>query len=290
MYKKRLCTICNQQTIKLPNHLIYEHGILYQQYCFDQYNIPLNLTVYLTPKLVDYILAYCHDNNIKVVNIKQHCELIFIQNKYDANKLISIFYQYTYAIAQYFNLNLLNIERNLPNMYKLKEYKMNKSIQDKKQQYTISRRRDYDDNVHIMNCGICGMKCNEKNLLVYVVVAHKISKKDYLIKFFNVPEDMNFTKLTLQLVLKMFEELKKSPYDNFKDCYQTLYDQVHNYKELDEKLGYKASLICANLNLKIHSNWTPELKAAMSAKKTGTKWSPLQRQRILEGKGILPKQ
>ena len=289
MYKKRICNICNQQTIKLPNHIIYEHGILYQQYCQQQYHIPQNLTVYLTPELVDFILIYCKNNNIAITNIKQHLELIFTQNKYDANKLILIYHQYTYAIAQYFNLNLLNIEKYLPNMLKLKEHKMNKIIQDKKQQYTINRRRKYDNNIHSINCEICGMKCNEKNLLTHVAVAHKISKKDYLIKFFNVPEGMNFKKLTLQLVLKMFEELEKSPFDNLKDCYQALYDQARDYKTLNKMLGYKANFICEGLHLNIHYDWTPERKAAQSIRKTGTKWSAIQRQRILEGKGLIPK-
>ena len=260
MYKKRTCTICGQQTIKLPNHVMHEHGILYQQYCQQQYNIPSNLTVYLTPKVFDFLLKYCHDNNINVIDIKQHLESIFIQNQYDASQLISIYHQYTYAIAQYFNLNLLNIEKYLPTMIKLKEHKMNKIIQDKKQQYTISRRRKYNDDIHILNCEICGAECNEKNLLTHVSVAHKISKKDYLVKFFNVPEDMHFQKLTLQLVIKMFEELEKSPYDNLKDCYQALYDQVNDYTALNEMLGYQANRICEGLHLNIHRKRNPNPK------------------------------
>ena len=290
MYHQRYCSLCDQSVTKLPSHIVYEHGMLYQQYCEKEYGISTNINVYITPKVIDFILQYCKENNIDAKDIKKHLVTIFMQNQYEADKLVKIFQQYTYAIAQYFNLTLLNVDKYLTNMITLKESKSNKLLKEKQREYTENRRKKYDSNVKIINCKICGSECNEKNLLTHVATAHKMVKKDYLIKYYNVPKDMNFTKLTAGLVFKMFEELEKSPFDNLKDCYQSLYDQVHNYTELNEMLGYKANAICEGLHLDLHREWTPEQKIAQSKRKMGTKWSSLQRQRILESKGLIPKE
>ena len=290
MNKQRLCKICDQMTIKLSNHITYEHGITYQRYCEQEYNIPANNHVYITPKVVDFIQLYSKANKIDMKDIKKHLETIFAQNQYEASKLIKIFMQYTYAIAQYFNLSLINIDKYLPSMIKLKEHRNNQIVQNKHQQYTEKRRKQYDNNLRSVECKICGSQCNEKNILRHVSVAHKMSKEDYLTTYYNdIPKDMNFKKLHFADVLNMYEELAKSKFDNFRDCYQALYDEVCMYDELSEKLGYKVNAICEGLHLDIKQKWTEERKAAQSKRKTGTKWTPLQRQRILEGKGIIDK-
>ena len=71
MYHQRYCSLCNQSVTKLPNHIVYEHGMLYQQYCEKEYGISANINVYITPQAIDFILQYCKENNIDAKDIKK---------------------------------------------------------------------------------------------------------------------------------------------------------------------------------------------------------------------------
>ena len=284
------CKICGKENIDdIINHVLIKHGITYQKYCEQYYKIPANYEYILTPQLVEQIMQYYINRTDESQSIKDYYTNIALQNQYLFNKLVNIFYEYTLAIYKYLDIsiNLDNFEK-----YDLIQLEANKNYvppEVSQQQYTEKRRKQYDNNLRSVECKICGSQCNEKNILQHVSVAHKMSKEDYLTTYYDIPKDMNFKKLRFVDVLNMYEELAKSKFDNFRDCYQALYDEVCMYDELSEKLGYKVNAICEGLHLDIKQKWTEEHKAALSKSKIGKKWTPLQRQRILEGKGIIDK-
>ena len=245
------CEICGKIIDNIEQHVLIKHGITYNNYCEEYLNIPSNYQYILTFDIATAILKYCDPQYIQNNRIKNYFQQVALENKYLFVKLYQLFDQYTLAIYNYLqiDINTDNIDK-----YKLIMLQLNKNYQEDITHIQVfeKRRRQYDSTFKSVKCKICGSNCNERNLLVHVGVAHKMSKKDYLTTYYNIPDTMDFGKLSLKLVFKMFEELEKSPYDNFKDFYQALYDQVDNYDELDKKLGYKAYLICNGLNLKIH--------------------------------------
>lgn len=280
------CEICGKVIDNIEQHVLIKHGITYNNYCEEYLNIPSNYKYILNLDVTTAILKYCDKQYIQNKKIKEYFQKVAIENKYLFNQLYKLFNQYTLIIYKYLqiDINTDNIDK-----YELITLPINENYQEALTHIQVfeRRRRQYDSSVKPVQCKICGSNCNEHNLLIHVGVAHKMSKKDYLTTYYGIPDTMDFSKLTLKLVFKMFEELEKSSYDNFRDCYQALYDQVHNYDELDQKLGYKAHLICNGLNLVIHTKWSEERKKKQSSLKTGKKWTPLQRQRILESKNII---
>lgn len=280
-----LCPYCGNK-IKhknFHNHLTFYHYIPYQKYLYEVYNLKPNYYCKITVQIWDFIYNHYQLYHNLSEDINQYYQRIFIENLYDANKLYPILGQYTKAIADYFNFSLVNAEQYTDFI------SLDKNINSTRSKYkdmpkskqTELKRNNTRPKV---KCTICGAELSDTSILSHVYNAHKILRKQYLQQLFNLPDELNYIGLTYHVAQKMYEELQKSPYDNYRDCYKALFRQYGSYEKMSKALGYNVKYACEGLNIAEPRVWTDKDKEAQRQRKLGKKWTALQRQKIIEGK------
>ena len=284
-----VCQFCNQK-IKCKNfalHLKIYHGISYQTYLQNNYGLKVNYNYQITPEVWNYMYDYYQVNNKNNLSINDFFTAIFVKNNYDGNKLIEVFRKYTFAISQYCELSLNNINENDVQNLKLILLEKNENSSRSKYQ-NISKSNQYKtkriNSRPKVKCDICGKEYLDTSILNHVYNSHDMLRKQYLQNKFNLPDELNYDSLRYTVAQKMYEELQKSPYDNYHDCYKALFKQYGSYAKMSEALGYNVKYACEGLNIAEPQKWTDEQKDAQRQRKLGTKWTELQRQKVIEGK------
>ena len=286
---KNICNICGQslQEKNIILHLRMDHNISYQTYLQNNYGLKVNYNYQITPEVWNYMYVFYQNNCKNDLNINEFFKSIFVQNNYDSNKLIEVFRKYTLAISQYCKLLLNDInENNVRNSKLISLEKNENSLRSKYQ--NISKPNQYKakriNSRSKVKCDICGKEYLDTSILNHVYNSHGMLRKQYLQNKFNLPDELNYDSLRYTVAQKMYEELQKSPYDNYHDCYKALFKQYGSYAKMSEALGYNVKYACEGLNIAEPQKWTDEQKDAQRQRKLGTKWTELQRQKVIEGK------
>lgn len=278
------CQLCKDRILhkKLFEHIKYQHGIPIQSYLNDLYGLKINFYIDIDLNTWEFMQSMYLKNRSEQ-DINEYFKQLFIDNQYDANNLVNILRQYTLAISQYFEFPLNNADQ-YPELLSLKcnDNNSRSKYRDilKSTQYKAKRINSRPK----VKCDICGKEYLDTSILNHVYNAHGILRKQYLQNKFNLPDELNYDSLRYTVAQKMYEELQKSPYDNYHDCYKALFKQYGSYAKMSEALGYNVKYACEGLNIAEPQKWTDEQKDAQRQRKLGTKWTELQRQKIIEGK------
>lgn len=246
MKKKRKyhnCKICKEQgilhtTYNLEQHLKEQHNICLARYFEKYYCIPANINYDIDLNTLCIIVKDLYSHNKQQINCIEHFQTILQQVDNNAARLNIRLNNQAYTILRYLGINFTG---NSSRRTKAELEALN--IQHK-----VGKKRKQSIGAH--HCKICNKLVNDTRLLWHVSMNHHISPKEYLIAYYELPDNTNFDLLTFPLVVDMYKELQNNTqYDSYIELYSSILNSYKNYQQMIINYNYDIAKVCIALGV-----------------------------------------
>ena len=234
--KKRKCKICGEELVSFTSHIVKDHNISIQEYFSKYYDIPINSDYDILDSDLFKIVDEMREEN--VTDCIEHFKKILAEVDNNVARLQFRFTNSAYEIYHYLKIPL---QKSPKRRNKKELLAMNESL--------AQDHRHHDNRT--AQCNICHQNVRYGYMLWHAKTVHNIDKRDYLIRYHNVPSDANFDLISYGLVKDMENELSKyhGKFDNYHDCYQYIYNKFKNNITMIESFDYDINKVCQSLHI-----------------------------------------